>query len=922
MKSKKILHCILQKVSTAWVVLVIVLIATLWGSFLIDNIEQQRTKQTVFDYRVERIKMLIKNRVIAYQQILYSGVGLFAATETINRQEWQRFVETLRLSEYHPGIQGVGFSKVIQPQDKETHIQEIQSEGGFFLDYEIKPKGNREQYTSIVYLEPMDRRNQQAIGYDMFSEPIRHIAMERARDTGEAALSGKVTLVQEIDENKQAGFLIYVPVYRQNVPLNTIEEKRAAILGYVYSPFRMNDFMQGLFGEKPSGIDIHIYDGDFKQSPTSSQLMYDEMSDHHAEDNSFYQPQFSSVEKLEIAGHVWTIYFYSLPAFEISTKTYTSKIILFGGVLMGFLLFGFTRSFETARLLEKEHKLNQLLQTEIGERKKAQDALRESEERFDLAMRGSNDGLWDWNIETNEVYFSPRWKEMLGYEAHEIAHHLDEWKKRIHPNDIEKTMSDVKKSFDKETVIYENIHRVRHKEGYYLWILDRGIVIWNQKGKPIRMVGTHTDLTQLKKVEAELKELNRDFVTLLNNTTDFIYFKDRDSRIHFCSQTLANITGHQSWRDMIGKHDFEIFSKEIAQIYYEEELSIFNEGKTLIDKINPYYDDQGNLGWVHTNKWAVFGDQGEIVGIFGISRDISERKRMEIELNDAKKLSDKIINSLPGIFYMLDSDRKFVRWNSNFKEITDYSDEEMLGKYVLDFIAEQDRDLIATRVQEVFEKGESFAEAHLLTKQGKLTPYYFTGCRILLQDQFFLIGLGQDITERKKMEEELWRLANTDFLTGLMSRRYFMKKIEEEFMLVCNHDMNCCSVLMLDLDHFKHINDTYGHAVGDTVLKHFSALLQSNLRQMDVAGRLGGEEFAVILPYADTYEAKQCAERLRYLVANSPIVENNNVISITVSIGISMLKENDRYADTALIRADNALFAAKSSGRNSVQIAA
>jgi len=141
-------------------------------------------------------------------------------------------------------------------------------------------------------------------------------------------------------------------------------------------------------------------------------------------------------------------------------------------------------------------------------------------------------------------------------------------------------------------------------------------------------------------------------------------------------------------------------------------------------------------------------------------------------------------------------------------------------------------------------------------------------------------------------------------------------------MLVCNHDMNCCSVLMLDLDHFKHINDTYGHAVGDTVLKHFSALLQSNLRQMDVAGRLGGEEFAIILPYADIYEAKQCAERLRNIVANSPIIENNDVISITVSIGISMLRENDRYADTALIRADNALFAAKNKGRNSVQIAA
>jgi diguanylate cyclase (GGDEF)-like protein/PAS domain S-box-containing protein len=788
MTNKKTLHRILQKLSTAWVVLIIALVATIWGSLIVNQVEQEQIKQNVFDYRVERIKMLIKNRITAYQQILHSGVGLFAASETVNRQEWHRFVEHLSLNKRYSGIQGVGFSKLISPQDKETHIQEIQSEGGFFLDYDIKPEGNREQYTSIVYLEPMDRRNQQAIGFDMFSEPVRRIAMERARDTGEAALSGKVTLVQEIDENKQAGFLIYVPVYRKGVPLNTIEEKRAALLGYVYSPFRMNDFMKGLFGDKPSGIDIHIYDGDVKQNPTAMQLMYDEMSD-----NSSYQPHFYDVKTLEIAGHVWTIYFYSLPLFETTTKTYTYKIVLLGGILLSILLFGFTRSFETAHLLEKEHKLNKLLEIEIDER---------------------------------------------------------------------------------------------------------------------------------KKIEADLKELNRDFVTLLNNTTDFIYFKDQESRMHFCSQTLAKITGHQYWKEMKGKHDFEIFPKDTAQIYYEEELPIFSGEKTFIDTINPYYDAEGKIGWVHTNKWAVFGENDNIVGIFGISRDITDRKRMEIELSEAKQLSDKIINSLPGIFYMLDQQGNFIRWNSNFKEIASYSDEEMLGKYVLDFIAEQDRDLITTRIQEVFEKGESFAEAHLLTKQGKSIPYYFTGCRILLQDQFYLIGLGQDITNRKKMEEELWRLANTDFLTGLMSRRYFMKKIEEEFILLCNHDINCCSILMLDLDHFKYINDTYGHAVGDTVLKHFSALLQSNLRQMDVAGRLGGEEFAVILPYIDANEAKQCAERLRNIVANSPIIENDNVISITVSIGISMLRENDRYADTALIRADNALFAAKNNGRNTIQIAA
>ncbi len=131
-----------------------------------------------------------------------------------------------------------------------------------------------------------------------------------------------------------------------------------------------------------------------------------------------------------------------------------------------------------------------------------------------------------------------------------------------------------------------------------------------------------------------LQVLNRDFMTLLEGTTDFIYFKDRDSRIRFCSQTLARITGHKSWREMIGKHDREIFPEDVARIYSEEELPLFNSGTPIFNRIDPYYDSEGQQGWVSTNKWPVFADDGKTVtGIFGISRDISDFKRAEISLS-------------------------------------------------------------------------------------------------------------------------------------------------------------------------------------------------------------------------------------------------------------------------------------------------
>jgi PAS domain S-box-containing protein len=145
------------------------------------------------------------------------------------------------------------------------------------------------------------------------------------------------------------------------------------------------------------------------------------------------------------------------------------------------------------------------------------------------------------------------------------------------------------------------------------------------------------EIAERKQIEDELRKLNNDFVILLENTGDFIYFKDSDNRFLFCSQTLANITGHKSWRDMIGKDDFDVFPEEMARIYREEEQVILNEGKALLNKVDPYFDAQGGRRWVNTNKWPVFDDKEVVVGIFGISRDITEQKQAEEELVQYKE---------------------------------------------------------------------------------------------------------------------------------------------------------------------------------------------------------------------------------------------------------------------------------------------
>ncbi|TVP64240.1 MAG: PAS domain S-box protein [Nodularia sp. (in: Bacteria)] len=147
------------------------------------------------------------------------------------------------------------------------------------------------------------------------------------------------------------------------------------------------------------------------------------------------------------------------------------------------------------------------LAKEIAERKRTEEVLRESEQRWQLALRGNNDGIWDWNVKTNEVFFSTRWKQMLGYAEHEISHHLDESLMRVHPDDLNSVIAAVQNHFSRTTPFYTNEHRFLCKDGTYKWILDRGQALWDENGNVVRMVGSHTDITERKQAEETLSNL-------------------------------------------------------------------------------------------------------------------------------------------------------------------------------------------------------------------------------------------------------------------------------------------------------------------------------------------------------------------------------------------------------------------------------
>ncbi|MCD6432723.1 MAG: diguanylate cyclase [Sulfurimonas sp.] len=246
-------------------------------------------------------------------------------------------------------------------------------------------------------------------------------------------------------------------------------------------------------------------------------------------------------------------------------------------------------------------------------------------ERIELALFGSNDGLWDCNLTDDTVYFSPRWKEMLGYSDDELSNEFSTWKERVHPKDLEKTLEDIEDNVSGRTEYYENIHRLKHKNGTWIWILDKGKTYFDKNGKALRIVGTHTDITNEKKMQLKFAHQAQ----ILEQIHDSVIYTDLDGNIMSWNRGSQLLYGYTS---------DEITGKHISILHLKEDLNIAKENIDLV-KQNGKYHTESRL--VTKSKKVIFVDlsisqlkdeAGEIIGLVGCAHDISKRKKAEEKL--------------------------------------------------------------------------------------------------------------------------------------------------------------------------------------------------------------------------------------------------------------------------------------------------
>jgi signal transduction histidine kinase/DNA-binding response OmpR family regulator len=339
----------------------------LLATFLLwQNARQQHVHdlKEEFDSVIREAELKIERRVSNSQNLLRGLQALYAASERVERNEFAAYAAALHLDQNHPGIQSLTFSSIVPAEEMERHLANIRKQG--FPDYSIKPAGKRKFYAPVIHIAPFKGRNLRVFGLDNYATPERRAALEHARDSGKASLSGKLTLVQD-DNSSQSGILMFLPVYRNNIAHDTPARRQASIVGWVAAAFRINNLISGLLDAHTQDFDIEIYDGN---STNADALLYDSDT---VRDTQKSTAAFRHIRHIEVADRYWTLSFASTPSFDARLTTPEAGIVTVIGAVSSLILALCTwlllrsrkRALHGAHLLQES-----MQQTEMASRAK------------------------------------------------------------------------------------------------------------------------------------------------------------------------------------------------------------------------------------------------------------------------------------------------------------------------------------------------------------------------------------------------------------------------------------------------------------------------------------------------------------------------------------------------------------------------
>lgn len=336
--------------------------------------------------------------------------------------------------------------------------------------------------------------------------------------------------------------------------------------------------------------------------------------------------------------------------------------------------------------------------------KDAEAALLESQQRYEIAVLGSSDGIWDWDMKSNATYFSPRWKAMLGYDDHEIANDYAAWNDLLHPEDRERTMQALTGYIAGSLPAYASEFRMRRKDGGHTWILARGAALRDATGRPVRMAGSHTDITARKESERALQASQRMIETIINAIPVRVFWKDRDLNYIGCNHAFARDSAFASPEDLIGRDDYQMGWRDQAELYRADDRAVIESGRPKLDIEEPLTMPDGQVVTLLTSKVPLRNEAGEVVGVLGTYLDISERTRAEeevrrlnrdleatvrtrtAELQQREEQLRDIFDGTSDLIQSVDAEGRLQLTNRAWRETLGYTATDLEGLGLLDVI--------------------------------------------------------------------------------------------------------------------------------------------------------------------------------------------------------------------------------------------
>ncbi|MBW4520620.1 MAG: PAS domain S-box protein [Scytolyngbya sp. HA4215-MV1] len=435
---------------------------------------------------------------------------------------------------------------------------------------------------------------------------------------------------------------------------------------------------------------------------------------------------------------------------------------------------------ERERAIRALERLNEELENQVAERTAA---LRTSEERWQLALKGTNDGIWDWDLTNNKIFFSSRWKQMRGFTDDEIGDSPDECLSRMHPEDYDRVMAAVDDHFSGKTEFFEVEYRTQRKDGSYMWVLDRAQALHDESGQVIRMSGSETEITQRKLAETALRDSERRYATLATVAPVAIFQFDEPLNCTYVNDRWSEMTGRpkesalgRGWVEALHPDDRDRMLAQWTENYAQCDSSqqILNHGE------GRHLRPDGSINWYYIQVAKEIDATGQVIGYIGTLTDITDRKQTELALQESQRFIQQISEASPNILYLYDiQEQRNVYSNREIATTLGYTPAEIraMGSNLFqNLIHPDDLDRLSRYQAQIYaaQDGEIFEFEYRMRHANGEWRWLYSRDSVFSRDARGqakqTIGAAQDITERKRLEQEQNRLiaileASTDYIS-------------------------------------------------------------------------------------------------------------------------------------------------------------